>query len=189
MRIIAGRLKGRRVTPPSWQGVRPTSDRLRETLFNVLAPRIAGARVLDGFAGTGAVGIEAISRGAAHVLFVDADRRSIALIERNLAACAVEGGYTISRGDVVSVLRGHEASEPFDVMFLDPPYDASGTLDVLASCAPLVRPDGVIILEHATRRPPEVPGTLRRVRDLRSGDSTLTFLAPVDGPRVPVEHP
>ena len=86
MRIIAGTLKGRRLEAPDWDGLRPTSDRLRETLFNVLAPRIRGARVLDGYAGTGAVGIEALSRGAAHVTFVERDPRAVALIEANLAA-------------------------------------------------------------------------------------------------------
>ena len=79
LRIIAGALKGRRIDTPRWAGLRPTSDRLRETLFNILGPRIPGARVLDGFSGTGAVGLEAISRGAADVMFVDHDPRAIAL--------------------------------------------------------------------------------------------------------------
>src|SRR4029453_6596223 len=83
MRIIAGSLKGRRLEAPDWDGLRPTSDRLRETLFNVLAPAIDGARVLDVYAGTGAVGIEALSRGAAHVTFVESDRRAQALVEEN----------------------------------------------------------------------------------------------------------
>ena len=89
MRVIAGTLKGRRLKAPTWDGLRPTSDKLRETLFNVLAPRMAGARVLDGYAGTGAVGIEAISRGAAHVAFIEKDRRAAALVGQNLAACGV----------------------------------------------------------------------------------------------------
>ena len=80
MRVIAGRYKGRRLKVPTWEGLRPTSDKLRETLFNILAPRIEGARVLDGYAGTGAIGIEAISRGAAHVTFVEQNRRAAALI-------------------------------------------------------------------------------------------------------------
>ena len=96
MRIIAGRLKGRRLKAPAWDGLRPTSDKLRETLFNILAPRIDGARVVDGFAGTGAIGIEAISRGAAHVTFVEQDRRALALIAQNLAACGVEEGAILS---------------------------------------------------------------------------------------------
>ncbi|HWN85216.1 MAG TPA: RsmD family RNA methyltransferase, partial [Vicinamibacterales bacterium] len=93
MRIIAGQLKGRRIASPAWDGLRPTSDRLRETLFNVLAPRIEGARVLDAFAGTGALGFEALSRGAAHVEFVDADPRATAAIARTAAAWGVEQGY------------------------------------------------------------------------------------------------
>ena len=127
MRIIAGRLKGRRLKAPAWDGLRPTSDKLRETLFNILAPRIDGARVLDGYAGTGAVGIEAISRGAAHVTFVEQDRRAVALIEENLRACGVEGGYTIHRGDVATVLPGLGANA-FDLILLDPPYDIT-TID------------------------------------------------------------
>ena len=79
MRVIAGAFKGRRLKTPKWEGVRPTSDKLRETLFNILAPRIVGARVLDGYAGTGALGLEALSRGASHVTFVEKDRRSAAL--------------------------------------------------------------------------------------------------------------
>jgi 16S rRNA (guanine966-N2)-methyltransferase len=89
MRIIAGSLKGRRLDAPSWNGLRPTSDKLRETLFNVLAPRMEGARVLDGYAGTGAVGIEALSRGASHVTFVERDPRAVRLIETNLDRCGI----------------------------------------------------------------------------------------------------
>src|SRR6476469_6978785 len=85
MRVIAGRSKGRRLKSPDWSGLRPTSDKLRETLFNVLAPRIDSARVVDGYAGTGAIGIEALSRGAAHVTFIDKNRRAVALIEENLS--------------------------------------------------------------------------------------------------------
>src|SRR5437868_7005745 len=100
MRIIAGTLKGRRLKPPTWSGLRPTSDQRRETLFNVLAARLPGARVLDGYAGTGAVGIEALSRGAIAVTFIDSDRRAQALIEENLARCGVTTGYTMVRSTV-----------------------------------------------------------------------------------------
>src|SRR6187455_1481329 len=98
MRIIAGSLKGRRLLTPTWEGLRPTSDQLRETLFNVLAPRISGARVLDGFAGTGALGIEALSRGAAHVVFIESDRRAADAIVRTAKAWGVEADYTIHVG-------------------------------------------------------------------------------------------
>ena len=104
MRVIAGSLKGRRLTPPSWDGLRPTSDKLRETLFNIVAARTAGARVLDGYAGTGAVGIEALSRGAAQVTFVEHDRRAQALIAANLAHCGVTEGYAIIRASATRAL-------------------------------------------------------------------------------------
>ena len=97
MRVIAGSLKGRRLEAPAWEGLRPTSDKLRETLFNVLAPRIAGASFLDGYAGSGAVGIEALSRGAAFVTFVERDPRAVSLIETNLKRCAVSDRYAIIR--------------------------------------------------------------------------------------------
>ena len=123
MRIIAGKYKGRRLKAPTWDGLRPTSDKLRETLFNILAPRIEGARLLDGYAGTGAVGIEALSRGAARVTFVEKDRRAIALIETNLAACGVSADYTIEARDLVAALR--QGGGAYDVVWLDPPYDVA----------------------------------------------------------------
>ena len=174
MRVIAGRFKGRRLKAPTWDGLRPTSDKLRETLFNILAPRIEGARVLDGFAGTGAVGIEALSRGAGHVTFVERDPRAVVLIEANLALCGIGADYNIRRGDVASVLRNPGGA--FDVILLDPPYDlhpVSPTLEAAAAC---LSAGGLLVLERATRREPDVPETLTRVRDVKSGDSTLTFM-------------
>lgn len=176
MRVIAGQLKGRRLKTPTWDGLRPTSDKLRETLFNILAPRIDGARVLDGYAGTGALGIEALSRGAASVLFVEQDRRALALIRANLAGCGLEQGYTIESGDVTAVLRRPPADAAFDLILFDPPYDIDNSREVLAAAAAWLAPDGVIVLERATRREPDVPPSLVRVRDVKSGDSTLTFL-------------
>src|SRR5215204_1549405 len=114
LRIIAGQLKGRRLDAPSWEGLRPTSDKLRETLFNILGPRVAGARVLDACAGTGAVGIEAISRGAAHVTFIDRDARAVALIGTNLARCAVTDGYTLIRAALGAAARIPQAE--FDLI-------------------------------------------------------------------------
>lgn len=175
VRVIAGRFKGRRLKTPTWEGLRPTSDKLRETLFNVLAPRIEGARVLDGYAGTGALGIEALSRGAARVTFVERDRRAAALIRENLAACGVAADYTIELGDVGSVLR-RSAGAGFDLILLDPPYDRADTGEALDAAAHALAPDGLIVLERATRREPDVPSSLSRVRDVRSGDSTLTLL-------------
>ena len=175
MRIIAGRLKGRRIASPSWEGLRPTSDRLRETLFNVLAPRITGARVLDPFAGTGALGFEALSRGAAHVVFVDADRRATAAIARTAASWGLEADYTIHVGDAVEWLRRLAHGPRFDLILFDPPYSLPQLRDALDAAAGCLSGGGLVVLERATRRDVEAPASLARVRDLRSGDSTLTF--------------
>ena len=105
MRVIAGALKGRRLKTPAWTGLRPTADKLRETLFNVLAPRIQGARVVDAYAGTGALGIEAISRGARFAAFIDEDRRAEALIAANVAHCGIENVCAIIRAKVARTLE------------------------------------------------------------------------------------
>ena len=176
MRVIAGRFRGRRLKTPTWEGLRPTSDKLRETLFNILAPRIEGARVLDGFAGTGAIGIEALSRGAASVLFVEKDRRAAALIEQNLAACGVDSNVAIERADLARAVRALPAGEVFDIIVLDPPYDVAGMSEVLAAAGQRLAADGVLVLERATRREPDIPPSLIEMRHVTSGDSTLTFL-------------
>jgi 16S rRNA (guanine966-N2)-methyltransferase len=176
MRIIAGTLKGRRLKPPGWEGLRPTSDKLRETLFNVLSPRLPGSRILDAYAGTGAIGLEALSRGAAHVVFVDKDRRAVGLIRENLQACVVSAGYTIEQGDVGAVLAGLPLETRFDIIVLDPPYQLSEVSDVLDAAGSRLEVGGVLVLERATRLPPRVPPSLTHMRDIRSGDSTLTLL-------------
>lgn len=174
MRIIAGTLKGRRLESPEWLGLRPTSDRLRETLFNVLAPRIEGARFLDAYAGTGAVGIEALSRGAAHVTFVEHDRRAADLIEQNLARCGVKDRYAIIRARFAGAAP--RLPEPFDILFLDPPYGAAELIEGLDAAAPLVSGNAVLIVEHAKRdRAPDAVAGLARTRVLAQGDSTLSF--------------
>jgi 16S rRNA (guanine(966)-N(2))-methyltransferase RsmD len=177
MRVIAGRYKGRRLNAPTWEGLRPTSDKLRETLFNIVAPRIEGARVLDGYAGTGAVGIEAISRGAAHVTFVEKDRRAARLIVANLKGCGIEGGYTIRCAEVGAELDAHAAADAFDLILLDPPYDIDNVGFILDAAARHLSGNGLIALERATRREPPESDALRRIRDVKSGDSTLTFYA------------
>jgi 16S rRNA (guanine(966)-N(2))-methyltransferase RsmD len=184
MRIIAGELKGRRIEAPDWEGLRPTSDRLRETLFNVLAPVIAGARFLDGFAGTGAVGIEALSRGAGHVTFVEQDARAVRLIETNLARCGVTDRYAIIRTGFARAVTGCAPSS-FDIIFLDPPYGAGSLAGALDAAAPLVGPGTQLVIEHARRDDaPAVRGALRRTRALPSGDSALAFYRaqPESGP-------
>ena len=173
MRIIAGRLKGRTLDAPRGPAVRPTSDGLRETLFNVLAS-VEQARVLDAFAGTGAVGLEALSRGAAQVTFVERDRRALAALQANVRRCGVEDACAIIRDDFSrarTIARG-----AFDLVFLDPPYDGVDLEAAVERAGPLVAPGGRLVLEHSRRRAsPERAGSLRRSRVLIAGDSALSF--------------
>jgi 16S rRNA (guanine966-N2)-methyltransferase len=174
VRIVAGTLKGRTLSTPDWPGLRPTSDRLRETLFNVLAPRMTGARFLDAYAGTGAVGIEALSRGAAHVTFVEQDPRAQRLVEANLERCHVENRYAIIRVGFAGAAR--RLAGPFDLLFLDPPYGADTLPQALEIAAPLVGPGALLVIEHARRdESPESLGPITRSRKLESGDSALSF--------------
>lgn len=180
MRIITGTFKGRRLATPTWEGLRPTSDRLRETLFNVLAGRVDGARVLDGYCGTGAVGIEALSRGAAHVTFVDRDPRATALVERNLATCRADSEsprrYTVKTADMTAFRPAPGAA--WTLVVLDPPYADTRVHETLERLRPAMDAGGVLVLEHARRQPPDVPAGWRMSRCLESGDSALTFLHP-----------
>ncbi|MGB7217624.1 MAG: 16S rRNA (guanine(966)-N(2))-methyltransferase RsmD [Vicinamibacterales bacterium] len=183
MRVIAGSLKGRRLKPPDWEGLRPTSDKLRETIFNILAPRIAGARVVDGYAGTGALGIEALSRGASTVTFIEQDTRAQALIAANLERCGVTNGYAIIRTDVARALASLRDTtppgsfDPFDIVLLDPPYAVSAAFEsVLAAAGEVLAPGGIVVLEHARRAPvPLRAGRLFRSREQPAGDSALAF--------------
>ena len=176
MRIIAGRYKGRRLNGPLWEGTRPTSDQLRETLFNIISPRINGARVLDGFSGSGALGIEALSRGAEAITFIDDDLRAVQLIKKNLEACGVLDGYTILRNDVQVALSRMSADTLFDVMLFDPPYAVSGLDDVLQAGVHRLSPDGILIVEHSVRCVLKKSSNISIVREVRTGDSALSFL-------------
>ena len=157
--------------------VRPTSDRLRETLFNVIAARVPESRFLDLCAGSGAVGIEALSRGAAHATFVDRSRRSCQLIEANLELCRVpEEQRDIYCSEASEFLRQWDG-DLWDVIFLDPPYkeDYSKILKVLGS-AKLLKDDGLLIVEHHHKNDlPKTIGRLTRTRVLKQGDSALSF--------------
>lgn len=175
MRIISGSLKGRRLETPGWEGLRPTSDRLRETLFNILAPRVAGSRVLDAYAGTGALGLEAHSRGAAEVVFVERDPRAARLIADNLARCGVTKGCAIIRADIDRLAEPFGARR-FDLILLDPPYAEPDLEATVARGAAWLAASGLLVLEHARRRAtPLVAGDLIRTRVVRSGDSALSF--------------
>ena len=175
MRIIAGTLKGRRLKAPTWDGLRPTSDKLRETLFNILAPRVAGARVLDVFAGTGAVGLESLSRGAALVVFVESDPRAATLIDENVSLCSVRDRCVIIRDTAERALLRPIRGGPFDIVVLDPPYDYRHLEAAVGHAGAQRAVDGVVILEHASRVTPPAPPGLVLTRTVTSGDSALTF--------------
>jgi 16S rRNA (guanine966-N2)-methyltransferase len=180
MRVIAGNYRGRNLrSPPSMQ-VRPTSDRLRETLFNVLAPRIEGARFLDLCAGSGAIGIEALSRGAAHVTFVDRSRKMCGLVEANLDLCGVpEDETSVLMSEAVDFLRKASArgEQKWDIAFFDPPY-ATDYLPVLAAfgTGAILNDAGILIVEHHHKNElKDATGDIRRWRILKQGDSSLSF--------------
>src|SRR6202041_1440475 len=181
MRIIAGRYRSRSLDAPAGLATRPTSDRLRETLFNVLAPRIEGARFLDLYAGSGAVGLEALSRAAAQVDFVERAPAALAALRKNLDRLALTAGFRIHAASVGSMLRKATPGPAFDIVFLDPPYDAAeeyaGTLELLdRNHAVLLAPEALVIVEH--RRKQELEdryGQLLRTRLLRQGDAALSF--------------
>jgi 16S rRNA (guanine(966)-N(2))-methyltransferase RsmD len=179
MRVIAGTLKGRRLKTPTWEGLRPTSDKLRETLFNILAPRVAGARVLDGYAGTGALGIEAISRGAASATFVDNDRRATTLVAENIAHCGIADHCVIIRNTLAHALNTLRQREPFDIVLLDPPYAPTHDADIdaiLRVTGDLLERHGIVVLEHARRATvPDASGAVVRARCVVAGNSALSL--------------
>jgi 16S rRNA (guanine(966)-N(2))-methyltransferase RsmD len=140
----------------------------------VIGERVEGARVLDAFAGTGAVGLEAVSRGAARATFVERDRGAVALIEANVRRLGAGDACMIVRGEFARAAAG-----PFDIVWLDPPYEGVDVEAVLTRAATLVVPTGIVVLEHSRRRTvPDAVATLRRTRLLIAGDSALSFFAP-----------
>jgi 16S rRNA (guanine(966)-N(2))-methyltransferase RsmD len=185
LRIIAGKYRGRNLKSPPSLEVRPTSDRLRETLFNVIAPRIADARFLDLCAGSGAVGIEGMSRGASHVTFVDQSRMMCSLIKSNLDLCRIEEDLS----EVIQskahdylrrvVVQQHAAFAPWDIVFFDPPY-AADYLPILnafgAHACSLLTENGLLIVEHHHKNElKDEAGSIIRSRILKQGDSALSF--------------
>jgi 16S rRNA (guanine966-N2)-methyltransferase len=180
LRIIGGRHRGRRLQFPAGVEIRPTPDRVRETLFNWLQPRIDGARVLDLFAGSGALGLEALSRGAAHVTFVEKDRRAAAAIEQ-LAKEWQESAAVVVCADALGWISAPRTQSAFDIVFLDPPYDAAVLGAAAAALADHRRltPDARIYVERRARDPlPALPGTWREQRGGRAGEVGYHLYAP-----------
>ena len=181
MRIIAGTFRSRQLKSLKGLSLRPTSDMLRETLFNILGPRVEGSRFLDLFAGTGAIGIEAISRGAGSVVFVEKHSDTVRLIRENLAALEITSGARVIPTAVAIALEKlqNEKAAAFDFIFLDPPYasenDCADTLRSLENSA-LVSDSTIVIAEHLKNfKPPASLSGLQQFRLLRQGDAALSF--------------
>jgi 16S rRNA (guanine966-N2)-methyltransferase len=182
MRVIAGEFRSRVLQAPKGMETRPTSDRLRETLFNVLATRVEGSRFVDLYAGSGAVGIEAISRGAEFVWFAESARPAVSAIRANLQALKIGNGYALEDRGVKRLLEEMLKKErAAEIVFLDPPYDEAeeyeSTLQFVArSHATLLADDAVVIAEHSSKKPLEARySVLERTRVLEHGDAALSF--------------
>ena len=193
LRIVAGRFRGRRLLCPPGLDVRPTADRVKETLYNVLQPDLPGASVLDLYAGTGNLGLEALSRGAGRVVLVERAPAALAILRRNLDALGARGQVEVVRGDALRYLARGDL-QPFDIVVADPPYDSGAEDAVLRGvCGAALRPGGWFVLQHARRwRAPAALEDLRHARSKRFGDTVVDFFArqevgsgsqhPSDGP-------
>jgi 16S rRNA (guanine(966)-N(2))-methyltransferase RsmD len=171
MRVIAGEFRSRRLKSIPGAATRPTPGRLRETLFDILAPRIPGSAFLDAYAGSGAVGIEALSRGAGHAFFLERHRAALEVIRQNLASLDLEPRATIVAGPVLLTIPRC----PADIVFLDPPYDLereyAAVLEILSETPP-----PLVVVQHSSRQAlADVHGVLRRTRTVRQGDNALSF--------------
>jgi 16S rRNA (guanine966-N2)-methyltransferase len=173
MRVVAGTARGRRLAAPPGDRVRPTSDRVREAVFNALTSLdvLAGAEVLDLFAGTGALGIEALSRGAAAATFVEADQRALAVLRQNLEATGVADRATVHAGDALAFARHRAPTRPWDIVFCDPPYRFDRWEELLG----LLRA-GLVVVESGREREPVPAWVLERRR--RYGSTVVDFLVP-----------
>src|SRR5215467_13795160 len=180
MRVIAGKYKSRKLVAPPGAATRPTSDRLRETLFNVVAPGVPDSMWLDLFAGSGAIGIEALSRGARSVSFVESSSAAARTIRKNLHTLEIEEGFEVIEREAATALRMLDAQAvTYDFCFLDPPYRKMGDYEQILgflSQSRLLTPQSQVIAEHDKHFDPgDEFGSLRRHRVLRQGDAVLSF--------------
>ncbi len=183
MRIVAGSFRGRRIEAPAGQGTRPTTDRVREALFSSLTslcgPDLGGGLVLDVFAGSGALGLEALSRGTDHVTFVERDRRALSALNANVAALGVSGEVSIRIGDAFSLVRRGALKGPYSLILLDPPYtlDPTATSSMLDHLSDIgaIEDDAVITWERATDGEVRWPEGFEPVLSKRYGSTTVEF--------------
>lgn len=177
MRVIAGLQKGRRLVGPKGPGLRPTGDRVKEALFAILGARVEGARFLDLYAGTGAIGIEALSRGARWVTFVESNPTALRVLRANLDRCGLGGSADVQACRASAFLRRGAAESPYDIVFADPPYHAGAGAELLPSLdqAAIMTSESTVILERFTKLPlPSQVGRLTLVREYGYGDTTLS---------------
>ena len=186
MRIISGSSKGRRLATRKSDAIRPTSDRVKESLFGILGDRVKERRVLDLFAGTGNLGIEALSRGARRAVFVEMGRQALPVIRRNLAECGMWDRSEIIPKDVIQAIGVlKERSERFDLILVDPPYGKGMVQRTLLklSSNPIYHDDSILVIQHDRREPlSSSAGNWNLIRQKRIGDTLLSFLVPVSEP-------
>jgi 16S rRNA (guanine(966)-N(2))-methyltransferase RsmD len=176
MRVIAGSAGGVRLVAPRDPETRPITDRVKETLFGILGERVIDARVLDLFAGSGAIGIEALSRGAAHATFVERGRDAAQIIRDNLARTHLADAAELRSTDVGRFLAGADAGARYDLVVLDPPYEEDAILAPLERLVPLLAPGATVVVKHFWRTAVPTPNGLRLWRERRFGETALTFL-------------
>ena len=175
MRIIAGERKGHTIFAPRGRETRPTSDRVRENVFNIVAPWVEGARVLDLYAGSGAMGLEALSRGAVSAVFVESDLDAVRAIERNLDKLRLTGATIVRQGVSTALAQEANADRKYDLVLVDPPYVMTD-YDMLSRYLPLVlAEDGLVVLESDARNDPELPFVVRTSRTY--GGTRVTVFA------------
>ena len=175
MRIIAGEFKSRRIKSVPGEDVRPTPDRLRESLFSILQPRLEDAVFLDAYAGTGAVGLEAVSRGASKAILIEKNREAMTALEENVRSLGVQSRVQVIKGSAHVYMGSH----PADIVFIDPPYDSDKEYERSLEVAGTMEA-GLVIVQHDVRRAlPDSQGKLTKTRTVRQGTNVLTFYSPM----------
>jgi 16S rRNA (guanine(966)-N(2))-methyltransferase RsmD len=178
MRVIGGEFRSRKLKAPAGDSIRPTPDRLREALFSILAPRIAGQVFLDAYAGSGSVGIEALSRGARHVIFIEKSRAALRALQDNITSLGIHERCEVHADSAASIITRFDA----DIVFLDPPYPRE--MEYVRSLEALgAHPKPLVLVQHASKFTTQLReryGTLQRVRLVIQGDNSLSFYEPRD---------